>query len=50
MSIDRDGIGISPNAARIIKQWGDGAVNERLKEFVSDLTRVHTWHPSGKYI
>lgn len=29
---------------------GDGTVNERLKEFVSDLTHVHTWSPSGKFI
>lgn len=32
------------------RNGGDGAVNERLKEFVSDFTHVHTWSPSGKYI
>ncbi|KAJ5290961.1 FAD/NAD(P)-binding domain-containing protein [Penicillium angulare] len=45
-----DGIGISPNAARIIRKWGNGVVNKHLQDFASDIKHVHTWSHTGKYI
>ncbi|KPM46405.1 hypothetical protein AK830_g107 [Neonectria ditissima] len=43
-----DGIGISPNAARVIRQWGD--VDERLQAFVSNATEMNIYSPDDELL
>ncbi|KAL5361452.1 hypothetical protein BJX96DRAFT_152058 [Aspergillus floccosus] len=48
--IGGDGIGIGSNAARIISQWGDGAIDQAILAQGSDTTHLDMHDHHGRYV